>query len=142
MDDIISVPIFVESRYKVNRKRIKETVVRVLKEHGLKRSAEVSIAIVGDRKMKSLNKQYRNLDKTTNVLSFSQLEGDKKIPMLPVAPPVSQDLKNVGQSILLGDVVISFPQIIKEASEQDVLVDDKISMLVEHGVRHLLGEQH
>ena len=66
----ISVPIYVESRYKVNRKRIKQKVFDTLHQHGVVGPAEVSVAIVGDRKMRALNKKYRNLDKTTNVLSF------------------------------------------------------------------------
>jgi ssRNA-specific RNase YbeY (16S rRNA maturation enzyme) len=68
----INVPIYIESRYKVNRKKIKEIVKKTLDTNGMKGEVEVSVAIVGDRKMKSLNKKYRDLDKSTNVLSFSR----------------------------------------------------------------------
>lgn len=127
MNDI-SIPIFVESRYKVNRKRIKACIVDVLRKYSITSPVEVSVAIVGDRKMRELNLKYRNLDKTTNVLSFSQTEGDLNV--VPNTP------------LLLGDVVISYPQVINEASEKEVFVDDRINDLVEHGVLHLLGVHH
>ena len=124
----ISVPIYVESRYKVNRKRIKQKVFDTLHQHGVVGPAEVSVAIVGDRKMRALNKKYRNLDKTTNVLSFSQLEGEYS--------PLPKD------KLYLGDVIVSYPKIIEEAVLENMLVDDKVAELVEHGILHLLGEHH
>jgi probable rRNA maturation factor len=124
----INVLIFVESRYKVDRKRIKSTVSSVIKEQGVKSSLEVSVAIVGDRKMKYLNKRYRQKDSTTNILSFPLSEGDSSY--LPEG------------MIHLGDIVISYPQVIREAARDEVLVDDHIMMLVEHGMLHLLGLHH
>ena len=124
----INVPIFVESRYKVSRKRIKKAVSKVLTEHEMKGPIEVSIAIVGDRKMRALSKKYKGEDKTRNILSFSMSEGESTYP-------TSEVLK-------LGDIAISFPQVIKEASEEEMLVDDKIDELIEHGMLHLLGINH
>ena len=79
MDTDIKVPIFIESRYKLNRTKVKDTVCDALKKQDIKGPVEVSVAIVGDRKMKRLNKKYRDLDKTTNVLSFSQMEGSTNV---------------------------------------------------------------
>ncbi len=124
----VNVPIFIESRYKVNRKKIKESVTKVLSEHKINASCEVSVAIVGSRKMRGLNKKYRNIDKSTNVLSFPQQEGDV------VAP--------VANRLYLGDIVIAYPKVIEEASRENMLVDEKIAELVEHSVRHLLGIHH
>lgn len=127
MEEVL-IPIFVESRYKVNRKRIKKIVSKILTQHEIKGPVEVSIAIVGDRKMRSLSLKYRGEDKTRNVLSFSLSEGESTY--LP------------SEVLRLGDIVISYPQVIKEASEEEVLVDDKIDGLVEHGLLHLLGINH
>lgn len=124
----VTVQIFVESRYKVSRKKIKTRVEEVILSRGITTPVEVSIAIVGDRKMRELNKKYRNLDKTTNVLSFSQTEGEGMI--------VASD------KLVLGDVVISYPVVIEEASKENMLVDDKICFWVQHGLQHLLGEHH
>ena len=124
----ITIPIFVESRYRVNRKRIKKAISKVLAEHEVKDSVEVSVAIVGDRKMRALSKKYKGEDKTRNILTFSLSEGESTY--LP------------SEKLRLGDIVISYPQIIRDASEEEVLVDDKIDELVEHGMLHLLGINH
>lgn len=124
----VTIPIFVESRYRVNRKRIKQAISKVITEHEIKGPVEVSVAIVGDRKMRALSKQYKGEDKTRNILSFSLSEGESTY--LP------------SEVLRLGDIVISYPQVIREASEEDVLVDDKIDKLAEHGMLHLLGINH
>ncbi|OGH19398.1 MAG: rRNA maturation RNase YbeY [Candidatus Levybacteria bacterium RIFCSPHIGHO2_12_FULL_38_12] len=134
MSEEISVFIFVESRYKVNRKRIRTTVVSELKKHGLSDQSEVSVAFVGNRKMRQINKKYRDIDKTTNILSFSLTEGE------PVVLPPHRE---GGLKILrLGDIVLSYPELIKEAAEDEMLVDDKIDELLVHGLSHLLGIHH
>ncbi len=123
-----SIPIYIESRYKVDRKRIKQTVDHVLREKGIKGDTEVSIAIVGSRKMRELNNKYRNMDKATNVLSFSQIEGEATV--------MPSDL------LVLGDVIVCYPIAVEDAARDNMLVDRKISELVEHGLLHLLGEHH
>lgn len=123
-----TIAIFVESRYQVNRKRIRTLAADLLDKEGVSGKVEISIAIVGDRKMRELSKKYKGEDKTRNVLSFSQMEG---------APTHNQ-----AEALILGDVVISYPEVIREASKEEVLVDDKIAELVEHGIMHLLGINH
>lgn len=125
---MIIISLFCESRYPVDRRQVKKTAEAVLGERGVSGNVEVSIAIVGDRKMRALNKKYRNKDTTTDVLSFSQKEGGG------VAPP---------DGVLhLGDVVVSFPQVRKNAMKKEVLVDEEINFLVRHGILHLLGIHH
>lgn len=124
----VKVLLYVESRYKVNRKRIKKTIDEVLTANSVSSIVEVSVAIVGDRKMRSLNKKYRNLDKTTNVLSFPLGEG--------------QVIKTPDNASRLGDIVISYPEVIRESARDEMLVDDKVDELVTHSMKHLLGIHH
>lgn len=124
----VNVPIFVESRYKVNRKRIKNTVASVLDQHNVSSRAEVSVAIVGDRKMRALSKKFKGEDKTRNILSFSLSEGEPTV--------IKSDV------LRLGDIVLSYPVVILESARDDMLVDDKIDELVAHGMEHLLGLHH
>lgn len=123
----VSVLIFVESRYLVNRKRIKATINRVLDDNNVKSACEVSIAIVGDRKMRSLNKKYRDKDTTTNILSFPLAEGESRLPT---------------DKTRFGDIILSYPVVIQESARDEMLVDDKIDFLLEHGMQHLLGIHH
>ena len=44
--------------------------------------------------------------------------------------------------LMLGDVVVCWSVAVKQAGEKNILVDDEVDILVEHGVRHLLGEDH
>lgn len=124
----ISIPIYVESRYKVSRKKIKEKIITVLLKQNIKSAVEVSVAIIGNRKMRALNKRYRDIDKPTNVLSFSQTEGEAVMQ-----PP---------DKLYLGDIVICYPVIIEECARDNMLVDDKVNELVEHSLMHLLGFHH
>lgn len=124
----IKVLLYVESRYKVDRPRIKNTVQSVLTEQGIKGPAEVSVAIIGDRKMRSIHKKFKGEDKTTNILSFPLMEGEQTY--LP------------SDVLRLGDIMLSYPMVIKDASRDDMLVDDKLDELLRHGLLHLAGVHH
>lgn len=128
MTNTVSVLLFVESRYKVNRKRIRKAVEKVLYDEHVLGPVEVSVAIVGDRKMRELSKKYKGEDKTRNILSFPLGEGE------PTVMPTDK--------LRLGDIVISYPVLIAEAAKYEELVDDRMDMLVEHGMKHLLGIHH
>ena len=121
-----------DSHYKVNRGRIRKLIENFLGERKVRHKVEVSLSVVGDRQMKTLNNDYRKLDMTTDVLSF------------PLSPMESGTVfVDAPDNILrLGDIVISYPQVIESASEEDKLVDDKIDELIIHGLKHLLGQHH
>ncbi len=120
---------YVESRYKINRKRIRKLIEHVLQEQKITSTSEVSIAVVGDRKMRALSRKYKNEDKTRNILSFPIAEGKET-----VLPPSG--------TMRLGDIVLSYPVVIQEAARDEVLVDEKVDELIEHGLLHLLGLHH
>jgi probable rRNA maturation factor len=124
----ISIPIYVESRYKIDRKKVKETVIKVLLKQQITSPVEVSVAVIGNRKMKALNKKYRDIDKPTNVLSFSQTEGE-----VTAQPP---------GKLYLGDIVLCYPIVIDECARENSLIDDRVNELVEHSLMHLLGMHH
>ncbi|PIU03280.1 rRNA maturation RNase YbeY [Candidatus Shapirobacteria bacterium CG08_land_8_20_14_0_20_39_18] len=121
---MISVLISSESRYRIDRQKIKKGIEDFLGQVGMN-EVEVSVAVVGGRKIRSLNKTYRQLDESTDVLSFPQ-EG-------------SRDPDGI---LRLGDILVCYPQAIEQAVEEDKMVDEKINELVEHGLRHLLGIHH
>lgn len=130
---MIQVLFQTETHFPVNRKKIKNALAAVL-EKKIRRSAEVSVAIVGDRRMRELNRTYRNTDATTDVLSF------------PLSDPLyshDQPFVDAPDDVLrLGDIIISYPQAIASATEENKLVDDVIVALALHGLDHLLGIHH
>lgn len=129
---MINILIKSESRYPISRQSIKETVERVLTERRAKGKIEISINIAGDRLMRSINKKYRELDESTDVLSFPFAEMKKD--SFFVDPP---------DGILrLGEIIISYPKAVEEAGEEEKMVDQKVAELVEHGLLHLLGYHH
>ena len=87
--------------------------------------AEVSIVLTNDATIRELNKNWRKIDKATNVLSF------------PAA-----NLKKLAQSPLLGDIILSYETLAREAGQESKTMADHYSHLVIHGFLHLLGFDH
>ena len=118
-----------ESRYFLNRPAIKKMVEDFLKKQKVTGRVEVSLAVVGDRKMRELNLKYRQIDEVTSVLAFPQELCGRRNEF--VNPP--------DKVLRLGDIVISYPQAVMLAAQENKLVGQKIEDLVEHGLRNLLG---
>lgn len=129
---MISVLFQTESHFPVDRKKVIEAVKTALHSR-VTSPTEVSVAIVGDRKMRQLNKKYRSIDATTDVLSFPQSDPSQSGAAF-VEPP--------DDVLHLGDIVVSFTQAVVEAGEENKMVDDQIVFLVLHGLEHLLGVHH
>jgi probable rRNA maturation factor len=129
---MITVLFTVDPRYPVNKERIQKIIDKTLTEMRVSGDVEVSVSVVGDRKMKELNFNYRKMDSTTDVLSFplEEASGDSGFITSP------------DKVLRLGDIIISYPQAIVNAHEFNKLVDDEIDMLVEHSILHLLGIHH
>ncbi|MDI6829220.1 MAG: rRNA maturation RNase YbeY [Armatimonadota bacterium] len=109
----------------MNQERLKRTVAKSLQVEGFDRPAEVSIVLVDDSAIRELNKKYRGVDSPTDVLAFSQLEGEG-IPVEDV-------------HVMLGDIIISVETAERQAREHSHSLDDEIDLLVAHGMLHLLG---
>ena len=90
-----------------------------------RRDAELSVLLVSDRMMRQLNRDWRGRDRTTDVLSFAQQEGDAAAPRQ-----------------LLGDVVIAVPTAARQAKERGETLNVAAERLLIHGVLHLLGYDH
>lgn len=115
----------------VDSRWLRRAVLAVLDEETVSASIEVSLVITGDREVHRLNRDHRGIDATTDVLSFALgAEGDGSF----VAPP---------DGILhLGEVVISYPQTVRQAAEHGKSFEEEMALLVVHGTLHLLGYDH
>lgn len=124
---------FIEPHYPLKKSLLVSAAKCALENAKVKGKAEISISIIGDRKMKNLNKEYRGIDQSTDVLSFPySLDSDKKGTF--INPP--------SKYLNLGDVIISYPQLLERAAKEETMVDDMAKILVAHGSLHLLGYDH
>ena len=136
---MVNIIVSSDPRYDVNKADMRATVLSRLQKHNVSGKVEVGINIVGDRKMHELNRKYKGIDSTTDILSFALEDPD---------PINLQHLPKVGfiaspdKWLRLGDIVISYPQAVEDASLDGVSVDEEIRLLIEHGVDHLLGIHH
>ena len=103
-------------------KAAKETLNTACKSK--KNNLEVSFLLTSDSNIRLLNKNYRNKDKSTNVLAF----------------PMNQ--KSFGENFIVGDVVISLQKILSESKKLKIQKYKYLSQITIHGVLHLLGFDH
>lgn len=98
---------------------------------GADSTAEISIVFGDDALVHRLNRDFRQQDRPTNVLSFALTDGED-----PAAP------RGSGEPVMLGDVVLAYDTVTREAREQSKSPRDHTLHLVVHGVLHLMGYDH
>ena len=96
--------------------------------------AEIGITIVSDEEILELNREYREKDSITDVLSFPQFEGLEEI----ADAMINAD----GLSVLLGDVVICYDQAMRQSEEYGTGATREVLYLFVHSVMHLMGYDH
>lgn len=94
---------------------------------------EVAVRLTSDDEVRTLNHQYRQKDKPTNVLSFPMIQPD----LLESVTQNSDD-----GEVILGDIVLARGVCEREAEERGVPVQDHAAHLIVHGTLHLLGYDH
>lgn len=111
-----------------NPARLIDRVLAALHAHaaGAAASGQVSVLFTDDRAVQDLNRDYRDRDRPTNVLSFPA-------PDFPLPP---------GEVPLLGDIALAFETCDREAQEKNIGFADHAQHLLLHGLLHLLGYDH
>ncbi len=130
---MVSVLVTSDPRYRVDRKLVRKAVTGALEKQGITGNIEVSVLIVGNRKMRQLAKQYLGKEEDHDVLSF------------PFEDPNINNQKfqpSPDGVIRLGDIVVCHPQIVAEAADHSVLVATQMARMIEHSLLHLLGQHH
>lgn len=106
--------------------KLKSVVKTVLESEGLPLEYEVSITFVDIDEIHKLNKEFRNVDRPTDVLSF----------------PMDEDFSIEGVDTMLGDIVISMDIAKDQAKDFGHSLDREIMYLTAHSMLHLLGYDH
>ena len=99
----------------------------------LENEPEIGVTIVDDNTILELNREYREKDSVTDVLSFPQFEGHGEL---------LEDLRCDEVSTLIGDVVICYEQAERQADEYDTGLTREMLYLFVHSVMHLFGYDH
>lgn len=114
--------------------QLEEILTSVLKKtselYDLEAQSEVSVVLVDDRYIRQLNREYRDKDYATDVLSFALNEGDE--PQIIDGSPEN----------LLGDIIISLETAVRQANEYGHSLEREVAFLTVHGMLHLLGYDH
>ena len=104
----------------------------------------MSLVVADDVTVQGLNRDYRGLDETTDVLAFSSqhwghYEGEDEPKMFRDGEPF---VTPEGHHDFVGEVIISYPQCQRQADARGRNVKDELALLITHGVLHLLGYDH
>jgi probable rRNA maturation factor len=99
----------------------------------------VSIRLADNNEVQALNRDYRQKDKPTNVLSFPMLD-EIELDKLRHLNPNGPDLD--GAETMLGDIILAYETCKIEAAEKGISLPDHVTHLVIHGTLHLLGYDH
>lgn len=102
---------------------LEQVFILVSNSEGLE-DANVNLSFISSKEMQSLNKQYRGLDKDTNVLSFENQDISR------------EHTKNIG------DIAICYPYVVDEAKKENKELDNHITHMFIHGTLHILGYDH
>ncbi|MBN1366937.1 MAG: rRNA maturation RNase YbeY [Dehalococcoidales bacterium] len=130
----VNISIAEEFKGKVTRRWLRDIAEQVLKSEKTGTNVEMGVLITNQENIRTLNMTYRDLNEPTDVLSFYMIPESEQNDDMFIMPP--DNVKHIGE------VVISYPQARKQAEENKHTVKKEITVLLIHGVLHLLGYDH
>jgi probable rRNA maturation factor len=127
------VPIYLRRttrKWRLSQAKVKKAAHALLAAVDEGRSS-LSISLVGDRAIRSLNREHRGKDRATDVLSFPLFE-----------PKMLRRKDAAAGERLLGDIVISLDTAARQAKAYDAPLQAEVERLLIHGILHLMGHDH
>lgn len=114
---------------------IEKCLVKALEFEEFEYDTEINLLFIDNDGIKEINREYRNIDRATDVLSFPMLEEED-------GSLVIYDEDFIDDCVLLGDIVISLERAGEQAEEYGHSIEREIGFLAVHSVLHLLGYDH
>lgn len=112
---------------------VERAAAAVLAGEGVNEPVELSVLITDDAELHRLNREYRNIDQPTDVLSFASEDEADTGPAFVRPPEMAR---------YLGDLAISYERVLAQAEEYGHTAARELAFLTAHGVLHLLGYDH
>lgn len=114
---------------------VKKVISQCFKEEKLEKSKlSITITLTTPRNIQKINKEYRNIDKATDVLSFPMFEKDELDEKIQKNDFEYEDI--------LGDIIISIERVEEQAKEYEHSFEREFSYMLVHGFYHLMGYDH
>lgn len=113
---------------------INKVVKTVLELEKIKHDLDIYITLTNNEEIHKINKEYRDVDRPTDVLSFPMFERDE------ISKLREEKLDDVEE--ILGDIIISIPKVKEQAEEYGHSYERELAYLTTHGMLHLLGYDH
>lgn len=143
------IEVYYEEIEKIDEEGLIKTVVEtVLKDEKVLKDVDVYITLTNNENIRKINAEHRNIDKSTDVLSFPMFEREE-IPTLKIE---NESLENSNYEddensfedpeIMLGDIIVSIEKVKEQAEEYGHSFRRELAYLVTHGMLHLLGYDH
>jgi probable rRNA maturation factor len=131
----VEINVLIDKEYKKQVKSIwlKNLARQIQIAENVNARSEMGLVITGDDEIHQLNLKYLDEDRPTDVLSFPMNEQIDAAPVFVKVPD---------GKIHLGEIIISYPQAVKQAEEHQHSVEREIIILLIHGILHLLGYDH
>ncbi len=108
-----------------------------IEENLLKTNLYLNVILTNPETIRKTNKQYRELDKETDVLSFPMFQKDEIDNLIKESQTKQEVVEDV-----LGDIMVSIPRVIEQANEYGHSVERELAYMIVHGFYHVMGYDH
>lgn len=102
---------------------------------------EISVVITNNEEIKKINKEYRNIDKATDVLSFPLIDYNEPSDFSDIEDDEDMFNPDTGE-LILGDIILSYEKASEQAVEYGHSLEREIGFLIIHSMLHLFGYDH
>lgn len=102
---------------------------------------EISVVITNNEEIKKINKEYRNINKETDVLSFPLIDYDEPSDFSDIEDDEDMFNPDTGE-LILGDIILSYEKASEQAVEYGHSLEREIGFLIIHSMLHLFGYDH
>lgn len=133
---MVKINVSKQSNYPISGVKVRKFLQEFFKKNGIVSDSECHVSFVSEAKMKEIGKKfYRKDNKVHNVFSFVESE-------VSTRGGPAFGWPNNNNTIFLGEIVVCFPIVLKEAEQEGKLIEEKVLELVGHSALHLLGKHH